>query len=336
MKSRTIALQLALVAALLSFSGTASAADTAPATPPAAAPAAQQQKEVVARVNGKPVYANELARLKKALLSGRQNQQIPADQQKEFDKMALNQLTSAELLFQAGQKLDTKDIDKQVEAKIIQGKARFATPEEFQKAVAGLGMNESELREYTRRDMIIAGFVQQTFASKVTVSDEECKKFYDQNQDKFKQSEQVRASHILISVDATAAPEVRKKAREKAEKLRKDLAGGADFATLARENSTCPSGQQGGDLGYFGRGQMVPSFEQAAFSLKQDEVSDVVETQFGYHIIKQMGRKNAETVSFADAKTRIAEYLKGQKVTAAVTAYLEETRKTAKIETFLK
>lgn len=330
-----LATQLALVAALLSFSGAASAADTKPAKAPVAA-TAPQQKEVVARVNGKPIYASELERLKKALLSGRQNQQIPADQQKEFDRVALNQLTSAELLYQAGQKLETKDIDKQVEDKISQGKARFATPEEFQKAVSSLGMTESELRDFTRRDLIIANFVQQTFASKVTVNDEECKKFYDQNQDKFKQSEQVRASHILIGVDPKADPEARKMAREKADKLRKDLAGGADFATLARENSTCPSSQQGGDLGYFGRGQMVPTFEQAAFSLKQGEVSDVVETQFGYHIIKQMGKKNAETISYGDAKARIAEYLKGQKVTAAVTAYLEDARKTAKIETFLK
>jgi peptidyl-prolyl cis-trans isomerase C len=328
--------QLALGAALFGFSCAASAADTKPAKTTTAAPAAQQEKEVVARVNGKPIYAGELERIKKALLSGRQNLQIPADQQKEFDRVALNQLTSAELLYQAGQKLDTKDIDKQVEEKVSQGKARFATPAEFQKAIANLGMTESELRDYTRRDMIIAHFVHQTFASKVTVSDEECKKFYDQNQDKFKQSEQVRASHILIGVDPKADTETRKKAREKAEKLRKELAGGADFATLARENSTCPSSQQGGDLGYFGRGQMVPSFEQAAFSLKEGEVSDVVETQFGYHIIRQMGKKNAETVSYEDAKGRIADYLKGQKVNAAVSAYLENARKTSKIETFLK
>ncbi len=81
---------------------------------------------------------------------------------------------------------------------------------------------------------------------------------------------------------------------------------------------------------------MVPPFEQAAFSLKQGEVSDVVETQFGYHIIKQMGHKNAETVSYADAKERIVDYLKGQKVNTAITAYLDDARKTSKIETYLK
>lgn len=334
MNRRTIALRLALMAALFGFSTPSSAADAKPAKAPAAS--AQQQKDVVARVNGKPVYARELERVKKALLTGQPNQQIPSEHQKEFDKMALNQLTSAELLYQAGEKLDTKDIDKQVEAKMSQGKARFATADEFQKAIAGMGMNESDLREYTRRDAVIANFIQQTFASKVTVSDEESRKFYDENQDKFKQSESVRASHILIGVDVKADPEIRKKAREKAEKLRKELAGGADFATLARENSTCPSSQQGGDLGFFGRGQMVPPFEQAAFSLKQGEVSDVVETQFGYHIIKQMGHKNAETVSYADAKARIVDYLKNQKVNTAITAYLDNARKTSKIETYLK
>lgn len=334
MNARTIAPRLALAAALLACGTPVSAADGKPAPAPAAG--AQAQNEVVARVNGKPVYARELERIKKALQAGRPNQQLTAEQQKEFNKKALNQLTAAELLYQAGLKLEIKDLDKQVDAKMAQGKSRFATPEEFEKAITALGMSESELRDYTRRDAVIANFVQQTFAAKATVSDGESRKFYDENQDKFKQSESVRASHILIGVDAKADPEIRKKARAKAEKLRKELAGGADFATLARENSTCPSSQQGGDLGFFSRGQMVPPFEQAAFSLKQGEVSDVVETQFGYHIIKQMGHKNAETISYADAKSRIDEFLKIQKINTAVSAYLDNARTNATIETMLK
>ena len=114
------------------------------------------------------------------------------------------------------------------------------------------------------------------------------------------------------------------------------MAGGADFATLAKENSTCPSSQKGGDLGYFGKGQMVPAFEQAAFSLKKDEMSNVVETQFGYHIIKLTDKKGAETIAYKDAKQRIEEYLKNQKISSAVTAFLEEKRKDAKIEILLK
>lgn len=329
--------QLATLAALFCFSTLASAAEDKPKeTKPAAAtaPAPSAAKDgIVAKVNGKPIFAAELQRAKSAYQSNQPKQQIPPEQLKEFDRQALDQLVSAELLYQAGQKLEIKDLDKQVEEKISQGKKRFPTEQDFEKKIKELGMTENDLREYTRRDIVISNFVQQNFASKITVSEEDSKKFYDQNADKFKQPESVRASHVLIGVDSKATDDDKKKAREKIETVRRALAGGADFSKMAKENSTCPSRQQGGDLGYFGKGQMVPAFEQVAFSLKPGEISDVVETQFGYHIIKVMDKKEASTVPFKDAKPRIDDYLKGQKLTTAVTAYLDETRKTAKIET---
>jgi peptidyl-prolyl cis-trans isomerase C len=331
--------QLALLGALFCFNSTAFAAEAKPkeAKPSttAAAPIVAKD-EIVARVNGKPIYAAELQRAKKAYLTSQPNKQIPAEKQKEFDQQALNQLTSAELLYQAGQTLQIKDIDKQIEDKISQSKKRFPTEQDYKNAIKALDMTESDLREYTRRDLVISNYVQQNFASKISVSDEESKKFYDQNIDKFKQSESVRASHILIGVDAKATDGDKKKAREKAETVRRDLAGGADFSKLAKEHSTCPSSQQGGDLGYFGKGQMVPAFEQVAFTLKPGEISDVVETQFGYHIIKVVDKKDASTTPYKDVKIRIADYLKNQKLNAAVTSYLDEARKTAKIEVLLK
>lgn len=331
---------IAVVAALICLSSVAFAAETVKktTTPPAvSAPApAKAAQEVIATVNGKPVYAVELRRAKKVLMSGQPDLLIPPDRQKEFDLQALGQLTSAELLYQAGQKLEIKDLEKQVEDKIVQGKAKFGKPEDFEKAIQALDMTEDDLRDYTRRDITISNFIQQSIAAKVAVSDEETKKFYDQNPDKFSQSESVRASHILIGIDAKTSAADKKKAREKAEKLHKEIIAGADFAALAKSDSTCPSSQQGGDLGYFVKGQMVPPFEQAAFALKPGEVSNVVETQFGYHIIKVTDKKKAETVAYKDVKPRIDEYLKGQKISEAVNAYLTEARKTAKIEILLK
>lgn len=296
----------------------------------------QSASEVLARVNGAEIKAIELQRAKKVIMSGQPGMQIPPERQKEFEQQSLSQLISAELLYQAGQKLVVRDIDKKIEDRIAQSKGRFSNADDFAKAIKALDMDEAELREYTRKDMIIANFIEQTIAPKITVSEEESKKFYDQNLEKFKRDEAVRASHILCGVDSEATAEEKKKAREKAEKLRKELANGADFAKLARENSTCPSSQQGGDLGYFSKGQMVPSFEQAAFALKPGEMSDIVETRFGYHIIKTTDKKEAETVPFKEARPRIEEYLKGQKVTADVNAYLAEARKNGKIELLSK
>ncbi len=301
-------------------------------TPAAAAPAADI-KGPVAKVNGATIDAIELRRARKVLLRG---QPVPDGQQAAVDKQALEQLLSAELLYQAAAKMEVKDMDNLVDEKLAQGKARFANEQDFAKAIKDLEMDEKDLRDYTRRDLLISKFVESTIVPKVKVTEEEARKFYDQNPDKFTRSESVRASHILIGTDSNTSAEDKKKAREKAEKLRKDLVGGADFAKLAKDNSTCPSSQQGGDLGSFGKGQMVPPFEQAAFAMKPGEISDVVETQFGYHIIKLTEKKPAESVSFKEAQARIEEYLKGQKVNSAVMDYVAEARKSAKIEILLK
>jgi peptidyl-prolyl cis-trans isomerase C len=324
------------VATLISWSSLSIAADSEKKTEQPKIESAAVVQDPVARVNGSAINALELTRARKIMLSGQRGITPSADQQKEADKQALSQLVSAELLYQAGQKLEIKDIEKQVDDKLAQGKSKFANEEDFAKALKDLDMGEKELRDYTRRDLIISNFIEKSIAPKVAVSEEDAKKFYDQNADKFTKPESIKVSHILIGVDAKAKDDEKKAAREKAEKLRKELAGGADFAALAKANSTCPSSQQGGDLGYFGKGQMVPAFEKAAFALKPGEVSDVVETQFGFHIIKMTGQKPAEKVEFKEVRQRIEDYLKNQKIGAAVNDYLVETRKTAKIELLLK
>jgi len=321
-----------VIAALLGCSAFSIAAEPGKTAAPASA-AATTIRGPVAKVNGVTIDAIELRRAEKVMLRG---QSVPAEQQAMVDKQALEQLLSAELLYQAASKVEVKDLDKLVDEKLAQGKARFANEQEFAKAIKDLEMDEKALRDYTRRDLLISKFVESTIVPTIKVSEEEARAFYDQNPDKFTRSESVKASHILIGTEPNASAEDKKKAREKAEKLRKELAGGASFEELAKGNSSCPSSQQGGDLGFFGKGQMVPPFEQAAFALKPGEISDVVETQFGYHIIKLTDKKAAETVTFKEAQARIEEYLKGQKINTAVGDYVTEAKKTAKIEVMLK
>ena len=325
-----------VVVALLSCGSLAIAADPETKTVVPKAESAAAGQDPVARVNGVAIGALELARAKKVLLSGQRGITPSADQQKEIEKQALTQLVSAELLYQAGQKLEIKDIEKQVDGKLAQGKAKFASEQDFAKAMKELDLGEKDLRDYTRRDLVITNFIEKTIVPKVTVSEEDVKKFYDQNSDKFTRPETVRASHILLGVDPKAGADEKKAAREKAEKLRKELTTGADFAALAKANSTDSSSKQGGDLGSFAKGQMVPAFEKAAFGLKPGEISDVVETQFGYHIIKLTEKKAAEKVDLKDVKPKIEDYLKNQKIGAAVNDYLAEARKTAKVELLLK
>jgi len=250
----------------------------------------------------------------------------------QAEEATLEQLVAAELLYQAGKKLEPKDLDKKVEEKIAQNRAKFKTQEEFTAALKSADLTEADLKTLTLKDMVINEYIEKEIAAKVTVTDAEAKKFYDENQDKFKQSESVRASHILCGVDAKASTEEKQKARDKAEGLLKKIKAGEDFATLAKSDSTCPSSAKGGDLGSFGRGQMVKPFEDAAFALKPGEVSGVVETQFGYHIIKLTEKKGAETVKFDDVKGKITDYLKNQKIQKGIDELLTNLRSKAKIE----
>ncbi len=301
---------------------------------PGESSAADLQK-VVARVNDKEITGADLNRAKKIILASKPSLQIPPFMQKDFETQTLNQLISTELLYQASQKLDIKDLDKQAEDKLAGIKKRFPDPKVYAAELQKIGLDEKGMYESARRDLAIAYLVNTKIAPDITVSDEEIKKFYDQNPDKFRQPEQIRASHILIGVDSKATPEAKKAARDKAERLHKELVDGADFAKLARENSTCPSGKQGGDLGYFGKGRMVPQFELAAFALKPGGLSSVVETPFGYHIIKLTDRKKTETITLSVAREKIVGYLRAQKTNAAIEAFVGEARKNAKINVLL-
>lgn len=311
----------------------AAAPDTATVTTVAAPVVNVARQEPIARVNGAVIDAAELRRAKKVMLRG---QSVSPEQEKDLDQQAVERLISAEILYQAAVKQEIKDLDKQIDDKLAQGKSQFKDEQEFKKAIMELEMDEKALREYTRRDLLISSFVETEFVAKVAIPEAESRSFYDANVDKFKNEESVKASHILVGFDAGVSEDDKKKALDKATQLRKELVGGADFASLAKANSTCPSGQQGGDLGFFGKGQMVPTFEKAAFALKPGEISDVVETQFGYHIIRLTEKNPASTTSFKNVKKGIEEYLKGQKVNETIQNYLTEARKTSEIEILLK
>lgn len=151
-------------------------------------------------------------------------------------------------------------------------------------------------------------------AAQTDVSDADIKSYYDQNQKQYATEEQRRASHILISVKKDASAGDKAAAKSKADALVAQLRKApGDFAKLAKANSQDPgSAENGGDLGFFGKGAMVKSFEDAAFKLKQDEISDPVESEFGYHIIKVTGIKPAAVKSLESVKGEIAGEIKKQ------------------------
>jgi peptidyl-prolyl cis-trans isomerase C len=163
-------------------------------------------------------------------------------------------------------------------------------------------------------------------------NDAQVREFYDKNPDKFKQDEAVRASHILFKVEESADAATKKKVKDQAEAVLKQVRAGADFGEMAKKHSADGSAQQGGDLNFFTKGQMVPAFDQAAFAMKPGEISDIVTTQFGYHIIKVTERRQASTVPFEQVSDRIKEYLTEQQKQQKVEAFIAGLKQKAKIE----
>ncbi|MEZ6174857.1 MAG: peptidylprolyl isomerase [Candidatus Scalinduaceae bacterium] len=163
------------------------------------------------------------------------------------------------------------------------------------------------------------------------MKDEEMRAFFDSNQDLFN-GEEVRASHLLIDTRNLKSEEEIDKARQKIEKLKKEIDNGADFAVLAKKNSDCPSSEKGGDLGFFEKkGTMVEPFANAAFLLKTGEVSDPVKTQYGFHLIKVTDRREGKEVSYDEVKEMVDQIYRERKTENL----LKSLREKATIERFL-
>jgi peptidyl-prolyl cis-trans isomerase C len=254
-------------------------------------------------------------------------------QSEAIKKETLEGLIQRELLYQESQKQGIK-IDQETVDETF--KKRFPDEAQFKEMMSGMNVTEAEIKAQFMEGMAIQRLVDKEVGEKVTVSDKETKAYYDANQESFKEPEQVRASHILIKVDPKADASQKVEARKRVEEVQERLKKGEEFSALAKEFSQCPSSAKGGDLGYFRRGQMVKPFEEVAFALKPGELSDIVETKFGYHLIKVMDKKAPGTASYQEVKPRIEQKLKREKFQKAFSLYVEKLKEKAKIERYLE
>jgi len=253
-----------------------------------------------------------------------QYDRVPAEY-KEFitKEMILNQSINELLLLQEAKKqgisVTAEELSKVIEDSIIQS---GLSKEDFEKSLEEQNLTMEFLEDYYRKQLTINELLNKTVLSKIVISSSEVKEYYENNKNEFVIPEQVRARHILVESD------------EEAEEILKQLNDGADFIELAKEKSTCSSASEGGDLGYFARGQMVKEFEDVAFALDVGEISPVVETQFGYHIIKLLDKKSETTIKLEDAMQDIEEKLKLEKQNTAFSDYLDILRDKSDIKIF--
>lgn len=341
----------AIMAASLIIAATSFAADppkktAAPPPPPvpllktaeaAKTPdAAKPLPDPVARVNGVPISSADLLKDYKALV-GSQGGSIPADKVREAQLFILNRLVVGELMYQLAKKMEMPDLNQKLEDFFKKHNDRMKADDEYRKKVQAYNVSEKELKDIMRKEMIINNYIEKTVVSKVNITETDIKAYYDKNPQTFTVPDQVRASHILVKVDPKATPAEKKAARAKIESILKQVkAPGADFGKLAKENSDCPSKENNGDLGLFPKGQMVKPFDDAVWIMKPGDISGIVETQFGYHIIRVTERKASDKVPYSQVRTKIEENLKQQKIREGITALVDSAKKNAKIEIYLK
>jgi peptidyl-prolyl cis-trans isomerase C len=248
----------------------------------------------------------------------------------------LDNIIGGELLYQEAQKKGIKVEDSKVNQEVDSLKQKFPSTEVYTNWLKEMDLTEAAIKTDFKKRLVVQQLIEKEFSSKTNLADAEVKAFYDNNPQFFQKSDEVKASHILIRVPEGANEATKKEAKKKIEAIQAKIKSGGDFAALAKEQSDCPSKEKGGDLGFFGRGQMVPPFEKAVFALKPGETSDIVETEFGYHLIKVLDKKPASTVGFDDVKGQIKQMLSQDKLQKEIVLLVEKLKKNAKIERFIK
>ncbi len=311
-------------------------------------PADSDADKLAVTINGVDILESEIEKLAKPQLEriAKQSTQLPPAFVEQYAKQLrdqfIEQTIRRHLLDEKVKEANIVITDEEVMSMINEIASSQREPlslEEFKKKMEEYGQSFDEVKVEVREGLARNKFMEVHWAGKINVTEEDAQKYYQENSKQFETPEQVRASHILIkpefidpNIDPNADPnEAKAIARTKTEGLLKQLKDGADFAELAKSHSICPMAPQGGDLGFFPRGQMTAPFENTAFELEIGKISEIVETEYGYHIIKVTDHKDASTTAFDQAKDDIIKQLTQTKQSELAEEYIETLKAGAKI-----
>jgi peptidyl-prolyl cis-trans isomerase C len=305
------------------------------AAPAAIKPVPANIPAVVARVNGEAIERWEFDNAVKRI-EAQAGRPVPPDKRDEVLRNVLDQLIAFHLLAQESRARKMDVDDAAVEAQLGQIRGSFPTDQAFQQGIAAQGLTLDQVRQQTRTNLLVQKVIETEVASKVVVQEAEVSAFYQQNLERFKQGDTVHASHILIALPQNPTPEQKTQAKTKAQAVLKQVRGGGDFAAVARTESQDPgSAPNGGDLGFFARGQMTPAFEAAAFATKPGAISAVVETPFGFHVVKVHERRAPRTAPLAEVGGQIKQFLEQGQRQQKLEQFVEQVKTKSKIEIFV-
>ena len=244
----------------------------------------------------------------------------------KLEAKALDQAIGAKLLLDQAARLDIPVTEKDIDAEVARVVQQVGGEENYKKALAAQGISEADFRKELEKGARVNMLVNQACAHVADPTEDEVTAFYEAHKAEYVEPHQVLCQHILVKGSNDAALD---KIKEIRERIVNDK---ADFAEEAKKHSDCPSGAQGGSLGWFGRGMMVPEFDKAAFEMKKGEVSGVVTTEFGYHIIYKADERGGGQQTIVDVHDQIKDLLRHEARGKAMDAYVAELREKATIE----
>jgi peptidyl-prolyl cis-trans isomerase C len=297
-------------------------------------PVPAQLPDVIARVNGEAISRADFEEAVQEV-EAQAGGPVPADQRDRVLRGVLDELVAYRLLVQESRSRGTTVPDTDVDARIQTIRQQFPTSEAFQQVLEQRNTTQEELRADIREDMVVAKMLDGQLGPITPVTAAQLNDFYVQNPDQFRQAERVRASHILIQFPPNADAAAKEQVRSRVATILKEVQAGKDFAALAKQYSQDGSAAQGGDLGYFERGQMVPPFESAAFALQPGQTSDLVETQFGYHIIRVTEKQAARTMTLEEVRPQLEQFLQTRTRQEQTQAFVETLKAKGKVEIFI-
>jgi peptidyl-prolyl cis-trans isomerase C len=292
------------------------------------------EKKAMVLVDGEPV-TEEMVEFELKRLVGFYSQHMPQGQlEGQMDSLrrkAVEQAIGAKLLFKEAERRNIQVPDEEIDRSVFGMARQLGGMEKLRAQLKRQGLTESIFRAQIRRGRRVDKLVAEVTGAVPDPTEEECREYFEAHESEYRKEERVLAQHILVT-PKDSTPEAKAAARAKLEEIRDRVKNGADFGDEATAHSDCPSGKNGGSLGWFSRGMMVPEFENAAFGMSVGDVSDIVETQFGYHIIYKTDHEAPAQADFADAADTIRDLLIHSRRGEALTHFVEGLKKNAKIE----
>jgi peptidyl-prolyl cis-trans isomerase C len=292
--------------------------------------AQSKSQEVAVVVNGEHVYTWELALLLPQIEAEMKSQGLEPKGNVVI-RSVLDRAIDGKLLAQEARRRGIKPNDARIDEKLAKMAARAGGRADLEAELVKTGIDYSQLRSTVVQADLVQTLVETQVATKGEVTADEVAAFYLENPELFKSPDRIHARHILFRVGAGDSPEQKKAARDKAVAAHARAVAGEDFAALAIELSEGPDASKGGDLGFTARGQMVESFDDAVWALKPGEISDVVESALGYHVIKVEEIVIGPTVPLDEARPAVEDLLRQERIAQVLSELVTELRASAEI-----